>query len=232
MKGVPVSFTIPEAVILAAYQIEKAGNPISVESLTVVLWRSGDRRFALPGWEEHPDPRRVATALMGKRGLVAQGLLTRKDGLYYLTKVGRDEIICILAAGPDVPKPSASKPAANGKPAIKQAQSGWVLRLLAPEVLTKWRASPDPKVGVPTTFKEALEWWECWPDPTKDDLDHNLVIMADRLAKLVADSPITLSNGRHLSREDAMELQSLNEWLMTRYRTHINLVKNRVKGTA
>ena len=72
--GLPVEtiadFTVPEKILLAALQLEEAGqSPFSAEALIVAVWQQYPRTFGLKGYaEQYPDSNKVLSSLMGEKG--------------------------------------------------------------------------------------------------------------------------------------------------------------------
>ena len=97
--GPPVNtiaeFTVPEKILLAAYQLEEAGqSPFSAEALIVAVWQKNPRTFGLKGYaEQYPDSNKVLTSLMGEKGLARRGWLNKMgQKLYSLTREGRQVV--------------------------------------------------------------------------------------------------------------------------------------------
>src|SRR5216684_8902263 len=68
-------FTVPEKILLAAFQLEEQGqSPFSAEALIVASWQRFPKAFGLKGYGDHyPDSNRVLSSIMGERGLAKRG---------------------------------------------------------------------------------------------------------------------------------------------------------------
>ena len=69
--------TVPEKILLAAFQLEEQGqSPFSAESLIVTAWQKYPRTFGLKGYDEqYPDSNKVLASIMGEKGLAAPRLV-------------------------------------------------------------------------------------------------------------------------------------------------------------
>ena len=75
------------AVVSAAEEAaDKHSQPFSFTHLLIVAWKANPKLFGLPeAIGVHPDARKLAVCLYGKKGLIAAGLLRRReDGLLEL----------------------------------------------------------------------------------------------------------------------------------------------------
>ena len=84
--------TVPEKILLAAFQLEEAGqSPFSAETLIVAVWQKFPRTFGLKGYaEQYPDSNKVLASIMGEKGLARRGWLDKMgQKLYALTREGR-----------------------------------------------------------------------------------------------------------------------------------------------
>src|SRR5688572_10960380 len=81
--------TLPEKILLAAYQLEEAGqSPFSAESLIVGAWQKCPVAFGLKGYAElYPDSNKVLASIMGEKGLAKRGWLVKMgQRLYSLSR--------------------------------------------------------------------------------------------------------------------------------------------------
>jgi hypothetical protein len=84
--------TVPEKILLAAYQLEQEGqSPFSAESLIVASWQRFPRTFGLKGYaDQYPDSNKVLSSIMGVKGLARRGWLAKMgQKLYTLTRDGQ-----------------------------------------------------------------------------------------------------------------------------------------------
>src|ERR1700722_18683135 len=71
--------TLPEKILLAAHQLEEAGQtPFSAEALIVGVWQKYPVTFGLKGYAElYPDSNKVLASIMGEKGLARRGWLIK-----------------------------------------------------------------------------------------------------------------------------------------------------------
>ena len=84
--------TVPEKILLAAYQLEEQGqSPFSAESLIVASWQKFPRTFGLKGYADlYPDSNKVLSSIMGEKGLARRGWLSKVgQKMYSLSRDGR-----------------------------------------------------------------------------------------------------------------------------------------------
>src|SRR5216683_468758 len=84
--------TVPEKILLAAYQLEEQGqSPFSAEALIVSSWQKFPRTFGLKGYTDlYPDSNKILSSIMGEKGLARRGWLVKMgQKLYSLTNAGR-----------------------------------------------------------------------------------------------------------------------------------------------
>ncbi len=105
MKGIPV--TQPEAVLLAALQLDQDHRTISLASLAVKAWENDQQTFGLsPGYvTAHPDVCKAKCCLCGYKGLVGKELLAheRFGSNYTLTDKGRKMALALAGEAVGVP---------------------------------------------------------------------------------------------------------------------------------
>jgi hypothetical protein len=91
------NLTVPQMVLLAAGRL---GDTFSFAELTVEAWRSWPDAFRLGcGTLDHPDALKVSYTLMGERGLVKSGWITKVgEKQYALSGQGRDEVSRLASA--------------------------------------------------------------------------------------------------------------------------------------
>src|SRR5579871_5055043 len=98
--------TVPEKILLAAYQLEEQGqSPFSAEALIVAAWQKYPRTFGLKGYDEqYPDSNKVLASIMGEKGLARRGWLIKMgQKLYSLSHEGR-RAVRRLMQGEDQPE--------------------------------------------------------------------------------------------------------------------------------
>ncbi len=104
--------TVPEKILLAAFQLEEHGqSPFSAEALIVAVWQKYPRTFGLKGYDEqYPDSNKVLASIMGEKGLTRRGWLSKTgQKLYALTHEGR-RVVRRLLQGDDQPVAKSDRP--------------------------------------------------------------------------------------------------------------------------
>ena len=92
--------TVPEKILLAAFQLDGEGqSPFSAEALVVAAWQKFPRTFGLKGYsDQYPDSNKILTSIMGEKGLARRGWLAKEgQKLYSLTRDGKDAVKSLLA---------------------------------------------------------------------------------------------------------------------------------------
>src|SRR5437867_7351265 len=96
-------FTVPDKLLLAAYDLERSGSrPFSAEDLVVTAWQKFPDTFGLAGYRgrsglSYPDSNRVFAEIMGSKPIRKRGMLTKVGSkMYQLTEVGRDHARLLL----------------------------------------------------------------------------------------------------------------------------------------
>jgi hypothetical protein len=216
--------TVPEKILLAAYQLEEQGqSPFSAEALIVASWQKFPRTFGLKGYaDQYPDSNKVLSSIMGERGLARRGWLSKMgQKLYALTREGRQVVVRLQAGGepPDPGTPSTVR--------ITREQEKYLLGLFASSAVQKFEEGLKDEL----TFQDACRFWGIAESLHGDQLTARL----DRLRAVLADvehvigaSTAELSNGRSISRDDVNLLGAAHEYLEERFARHLTLLRNRV----
>src|ERR1700722_12953692 len=146
-----VECTLPEKILLAAYQLEEGGqSPFSAEALIVSAWQNYPRTFGLKGYTElYPDANKVLSTIMGEKGLAKRGWLIKMgQKLYAMTREGR-QIVRRLQQEEDEPAPPSAPLQLNSEQ-DKLAQS-----LLGSTAWTKFREGRKMELN----FADACRFW-------------------------------------------------------------------------
>jgi hypothetical protein len=215
-------FTVPEKILLAAFQLEEQGqSPFSAEALIVASWQRFPRAFGLKGYGDHyPDSNRVLSSIMGERGLAKRGWLSKMgQKLYALSREGR-QVVLRLQKAADEPEtaPSTAK--------ISRDQEKFLLAQLASSAVRKFEEARKDEM----VFADASRFWGI----TDNDHGEGITARLDRfrgklaeLEKVIGTGSADLSNGRSISRDDTNLLTAVNEYLEDRFTRHLNLLRNR-----
>ncbi len=94
-----IELSKPEKILLVANSLHHSGaTPFHVATLTVEAWRIYQDAFGLYGYEtKHPNANVVITAVVGKKGLAALGLLRNVgENLYEITALGQKHAQTIM----------------------------------------------------------------------------------------------------------------------------------------
>ena len=145
------AMTLNDFVLLAALEISDGDvdRQFTAEELLVEAWKLNPDAFGLRGFEDqHPDANKVYTKLDGRKGLVAEGFITKSGRrVYRLTPRG-------LAA------------ASRLRPGDTEAQAKMyrvlqteVAQILGHPVFALWQEDPER----PTRFREAGHFWGIAP---------------------------------------------------------------------
>jgi hypothetical protein len=215
-------FTVPEKILLAAFQLEEQGqSPFSAEALIVASWQRFPRAFGLKGYGDHyPDSNRVLSSIMGERGLAKRGWLSKMgQKLYALSREGRQVVLRLQKAADE---PEAAQTSAK----ISRDQEKLLLAQLASSAVRKFEEGRKDEM----VFADASRFWGI----TDNDHGEGITARLDRfrgklaeLEKAIGTGSADLSNGRVVSRDDTNLLTAVNEYLEDRFSRHLNLLRNR-----
>jgi hypothetical protein len=214
--------TVPEKILLAAFQLEEAGqSPFSAETLIVSVWQQFPRTFGLKGYaEQHPDSNKVLSSLMGEKGLARRGWLNKMgQKLYALTREGRQ---LVRRLRNDDPPPL---PTENVK--LPRDQDKLLQTLFASTAVRKYQDNRKPEL----TFADACRFWSITENLQGAALDDRLATVRASLGDIeraIGKSKTVLSDGRLLTGDDANMLCDLHLYLEDRFARHLTLLRNRV----
>jgi hypothetical protein len=215
-------FTVPEKILLAAFQLEEQGqSPFSAEALIVASWQRFPRAFGLKGYGDHyPDSNRVLSSIMGERGLAKRGWLAKMgQKLYALTREGRQVVLRLQKA--------ADEPVvAETEAKVNRDQEKFLLHLLGSGATRKFEEGLKDEL----TFDDATRFWgipaNLHGDAVIARVDRLRANLID-LEKIIGNGTAELSNGRVVSKDETNLLTAVHEYLEDRFSRHLNLLKNR-----
>ncbi len=217
--------TVPEKILLAAYQLEKEGqSPFSAESLIVASWQKFPRTFGLKGYGDlHPDSNKVLSSIMGEKGLARRGWLVKMgQKLYALTTAGRHAVQRLQEGGEPVSMRRASK--------LSRDQEKFLFSLFETTALEKFDEGRKAEIN----FNDACRYWGISENTHGDAVTHRLnrvrVQLTD-IERVMEKGEIELSNGRIVSTEDVAHLARVSQHLEERFARHLNLLRTRVERT-
>jgi hypothetical protein len=215
-------FTVPEKILLAAFQLEEQGqSPFSAEALIVASWQRFPRAFGLKGYGDHyPDSNRVLSSIMGERGLAKRGWLSKMgQKLYALSREGRQVVLRLQKAADE---PEAAPTSAK----ISRDQEKFLLAQLASSAVRKFEEGRKDEM----VFADASRFWGITDNDHGEGITGRLDRFRGKLAeleKVIGTGSADLSNGRVVSRDDTNLLTAVNEYLEDRFSRHLNLLRNR-----
>jgi hypothetical protein len=219
--------TVPEKILLAAFQLEEQGqSPFSAEALIVAAWQKYPRTFGLKGYDDqYPDSNKVLASIMGEKGLARRGWLIKMgQKLYSLSHDGRRAVRRLLQGdGPEIVK--SNRPVKLSKEHDKLLQG-----LFVTTAYDKVREGRQHEM----TFADACRFWNITdnlPAEVLDArLDHLRAVLAEMERQIGAGSA-DLSDGHNISGEDIAQLCDIHNQLTQRFSRHLTLLRNRtLKG--
>jgi hypothetical protein len=213
--------TLPEKVLLAAFQLEEEGqSPFSAEALVVRAWQQQPRTFGLKGYaEQYPDSSKVLVCLMGVRGLVKRGWLSRLgQKLYAVSREGRQMVRRLTPEDADGP------PA--GPVRLRPELETLLVAALAGSAWQKERAGRRHEL----TFADACRFWGV--DVLNDGLDPDAQVSRVRgglaeAERLLGRGSAVLPGGHTLTGAEATALAELEGHLGQRFSRHLTLLRSR-----
>jgi hypothetical protein len=218
--------TVPEKILLAAYQLEQQGqSPFSAEALIVASWQKFPKSFGLKGFAElYPDSNKVLSSIMGEKGLARRGWLAKEgQKLYSLSREGKQAVRALLQEEEAPPAPVRTS-VHKGK--LSREQERLLVSMLESSGLEKFQQG----LKLDLTFADACRFWgisEGLKGEALDDrIDHVREELVD-LRRLVGDKGVDLSSGRHIGPEDLGLIQEVDEYLTERFGRHLTLLRAR-----
>jgi hypothetical protein len=214
--------TVPEKILLAAFQLEEAGqSPFSAEALIVSAWLKYPRTFGLKGYDDkYPDSNKVLASIMGEKGLTRRGWLAKMgQKLYALTRDGRQVVRRLLHADDDATPPAPVK--------ASREQERLLNALFASTAWQKYQEGREQDLN----FADACRFWGITDNHSGDALDARLEQVGAALAEVEREIGLgsaTLSNGRSVSADEAGTLADFNAQLRDRFARHLTLLRKRV----
>jgi hypothetical protein len=219
-----VECTVPEKILLVAFQLEEQGHsPFSAEALIVSAWQKYPSTFGLKGYDDqYPDSNKVLASIMGEKGLARRGWLTKMgQKLYSLSKEGRVAVRRLLQ-GEDQPESiKRDRPIKLSKEHDKLLQ-----RLFETSAYEKFRERRQQEL----TFADACRYWTITENLPAEVLDARLDHLRAALAEIerhMATGGVNLSDGHNITAEDLALLCDIHSHLLQRFSRHLTLARNR-----
>jgi hypothetical protein len=216
-------FTVPEKILVAAEQLEQAGQtPFTAEALVVAAWQRFPNTFGLKGFtDQYPDSNKVLSSLMGEKGLARRGWLV-KTGLkmYALTREGR-RVIRRVMLNEDIEPDDEPK-----LQRLSRDLERFVMGLLDSTAVQKFEENRKAEL----TFADACRFWGITENMRGDTLDEKLGLVQKQLTALdrvFAEADVELTNGRVLTAGDIRVLANIHRHMEDRFDRHLNLLRSR-----
>jgi hypothetical protein len=213
--------TVPEKILLAAHQLEEAGqSPFSAEALVVAAWQKFPKTFGLKGYsDQYPDSNKILTSIMGEKGLARRGWLAKMgQKLYSLTRDGR-QVVRRLSQEEDTPAPPPPSK-------LTRDQEKFLLGLFNSTALEKYQQG----LKLELTFSDACKFWGITENLRGEALDSRMDRFRANLAdvdRVIGTTGGDLSNGRSVSVDELRQLHKVDDYLTERFSRHLSLLKAR-----
>jgi hypothetical protein len=216
--------TVPEKILLAAFQLEEQGHsPFSAEALVVAAWQKYPRTFGLKGYDEqYPDSNKVLASIMGEKGLAKRGWLVKMgQKLYSLSHEGRRAVRRLLDGDEPPETAKSDRPIKLSKEHDKLLQGQFMT-----SAYEKFRERRQQEL----TFADACRFWSITENLAGDVLDARLDHVRAALAEIerqIGQGSANLSDGRNITGEDIAQLCDIHSNLLQRFSRHLTLLRNR-----
>jgi hypothetical protein len=215
--------TVPEKILLAATQLEEAGqSPFSAEALIVAAWLKYPKSFGLKGFaDQYPDSNKVLTSIMGEKGLARKGWLAKMgQKLYSLTREGR-QVVRRLQQG-DAPQPAPT----SGPVTLTRDQEKFLQLMFSCSAWHKFREGRKAEL----TFADACRFWGITEHMAPDILDARIEHARIELTSIevrLGTGGTVMGDGRNVSAEEIGTLLDVHAFLEGRFTRHLNLLRTR-----
>lgn len=224
MTTTTLDCTLPEKILLSAYQLEEKGHsPFSAEALIVSAWQNYPSTFGLKGYTElYPDANKVLASIMGEKGLAKRGWLAKMgQKLYSLTREGRQVVRRLQNIDTVEEAPLVITPASLPDERDKMLQN-----LESCSAWQKYHTGGKADLN----FADACRFWGLTDHLTGSQLNQRLdqlgTILHD-LEKQVGQVGVVLGNGKRLTGGELAEMAELHDYMEDRFDRHLMLLRNR-----
>lgn len=203
-----------EKILLAADSLEQQGEtPFSAERLIVTAWEMFPHELGLKGYVNlHPDSNKVITYIVGERGLVRRGYLTKRgEKVYALSKEGRRHLRQ-FAGLQDWPTP------------LTVELDNFISGLLASPTLHKYEHS---RQGL--TLADACSFWSIGKrsDSAKwQRIQTHFELLKVGLAHVLHGGTIKLHDDRMVAANELTHLIDVHECLVDRFGRQLQILHN------
>ena len=210
--------TQKESILLVALDYEEKGcSQFTAENLAVWSWKEYPTTFGLKGYEcDYPDFNKVITNIMGERGLVRRGWLTKLSPKFYcLSVIGRTLGQTLRQKG----KPVSVREKELAVPPLSQEHEKLLMGLLASTACTKNSQNHRNEI----TFVEATDFWGNYylrGDAFKEQIQR-ISDFLTHVVTLVKENTVTLPSQLPFNIEHAQQLLELCGYLTDTFRKRI-----------
>lgn len=217
--------TVPDKLLLAAYDLEKAGKrAFSAEDLVVSAWQKFPDTFGLAGYRgngglSYPDSNRVFAEIMGSKPVRKRGFLTKVGSkMYSLTEAGREHAR-LLSNRSNEPKVE--------KAALARETQAEIKRLLSSKAVEKMRNNRTDDL----TFYDACAFWRISPRSSAIELEGRLAnfeAVVDSVRRLVGNKTASFEHGGSTFRRSDIDfLTKVHRQLQNKYADELEIIRKR-----
>lgn len=217
-----VETTLPEKILLAAAQLEDAGqSPFSAEALIVATWQANPKSFGLKGYADlYPDSNKILSGLMGERGLTKRGYLVKMgQKLYALSREGKQAVRRIHEEA------TTPEPLTGSRP-LSAEQENFLIVTLDQVAVGKFRKGTKSEI----TFPDACRFWNLTDNLPGEQVDRTLDqfrLLLREIESRIGFGQADLSNGRTITADEIEVLSDLDSYLDDRFTRHLTLLRGR-----
>ena len=207
------SVTIAEKILQVARKLDQQGqSPFSAEALAVACWQDDPAAFSLKGYPEYPSENRVATSVMGARGLVRRGML-RQCG---------EKLYALPAVNGESPPANGAEPTRLSRDVEKRLRF-----LLDSAANVKFMGTRKQEI----TFGDACTFWGVQHTDRGETIDERLKSVVDLLREVgaMADGRDTVLRGwRVVTAGDVRVRQDVHGHMASKFERLLTLLRKRV----
>jgi hypothetical protein len=220
--------TLPEMILLAAWELEEGGKtPFSAEALVVTSWQKFPRAFGLKGFaESYPDSNKVLASIMGQKGLARRAWLVKMGTKQYaLTREGRLAARRMLQDQTDIEEVPAPTVVVQTI-ALTAEQEKQLVALFDSTALGKFADGRKFEC----TFADACRFWNITDNLHGPALEKHLAKFQDELTELkrcLGTGRTALPTGRSVTADDIASLGQVHAFLEKKFTPILTLLRNR-----
>lgn len=211
-------YTVSEKILLAAYELDKAGETsFTAETLIVTAWKRFPSTFGLKGYaDKYPDSNKVLTSIMGERGLARKGWLVKLGKkLYSITTEGRRAAQKLL--GKDAETDEYAQ--------LSKEKETLLRKMLSSSALQKFDYR-KAELG----FADACRFWDISQNVKGKAIDDRLSYierMLNELEQDLAEKDAKLPGGKIVTAGDIRALRNVHRYMEDLFEPHLNIYRRR-----